>query len=334
LQDERFYKEGKKMKKIVIALLVLCFAVSFVVSARAADLKFAFMPGIADPFYFTMEKGAKAKAKELGVELLVGEYPKAWGPEYQVPILKALVARGDIDLLFTAPTSTEALIPVLKEIHDSGIPIITVDTYLGDGDYSKPSNYSFPLSYIGTDNVLGGKVVAGALAIMLGGKGKVFLENTNPDVSSVIGREQGFREGIKMFPDMELVGVEYCLDVQETAAAQVSAALQKHPDLAGVFGVNVFSAQGAYQAVVNAGLHGAIKIATWDATETLIAGLKKGEVDLILAQMPAEMGSLCVEWGAKHLRDGTEIPRKVIPGFFVFTKENVNDPEAQQYIYK
>lgn len=322
------------MKRVMVGLLCVGLVLSLAAGVNAKKLKFAFMPGIADPFYFTMEKGAKAKAEELGVELIVGEFPKAWGPEYQVPILKALVARGDIDLLFTAPTSTEALIPVLKEIHDSGIPIITVDTYLGDGDYSKPSNYSFPLSYIGTDNFLGGQVVAGALALLLGGKGKVFLENTNPDVSSVMGRENGFRAGIKIFPDMELVGVEYCLDVQETAADQVSAALQKNPDLVGVFGVNVFSAQGAYQAVATAGLVGAVKIATWDATETLIEALKKGEVDLILAQMPAQMGSLCVEWGVKYLIEGAEIPKKVIPGFFVFTKDNVNDPEAQQYIYK
>ena len=248
--------------------------------------------------------------------------------------MKALVARGDIDLLFTAPTSTEALIPVLKEIYDSGIPIITVDTYLGDGDYSKPSNYDFPLSYIGTDNFLGGQVVAGQLAVMLGGKGKVFLENTNPDTSSVMNRELGFRAGIGIFPNMELVGVEYCLDVQETAVAQVSAALQKNSDLGGVFGVNVFSAQGAYQAVVNAGLEGAVKIASWDATEILIEALKRKELDLILAQMPGEMGSLCVEWGFKYLTEGAEIPKKVIPGFFVFTQENVNDPDAQKYIYK
>ena len=322
------------MKKLTISILLICLVLFFASITCAAALKFAFMPGIADPFYFTMEKGAQAKADELGVELIVGEYPKAWGPEYQVPILKALAARGDIDLLFTAPTSTEALIPVLKEIHDSGIPIITVDTYLGDGDYSKPSNYDFPLSYIGTDNFLGGQVVAGQLALMLGGKGKVFLENTNPDTSSVMNRELGFRAGINIFPDMELVGVEYCLDVQETAIAQVSAALQKNPDLGGVFGVNVFSAQGAYQAVVNAGLEEVIKIATWDATEILIEALKRGELDLILAQMPGEMGSLCVEWGVKHLTEGAELPKKVIPGFFVFTQDNVNDPESQKYIYK
>ncbi|MBU4510873.1 hypothetical protein KJ830_07490, partial [bacterium] len=85
------------MKKFIIALLLICLVLSFASTICAAKLRFAFMPGIADPFYFTMEKGAQAKAAELGVELIVGEYPKAWGPEYQVPILKALVARGDID---------------------------------------------------------------------------------------------------------------------------------------------------------------------------------------------------------------------------------------------
>ena len=96
------------MKKTFIGLLVisLILAASQGVFAAEKTFKMAFMPGIADPFYFTMEKGAQAKAKELGVELIVGEYPKAWGPESQVPILEALASRGDIDLIFTAPTSS------------------------------------------------------------------------------------------------------------------------------------------------------------------------------------------------------------------------------------
>jgi ribose transport system substrate-binding protein len=325
------------MKKTFIGLLVISLILVAAQGAWAAGktYKLAFMPGIADPFYFTMEKGAQAKAKELGVELIVGEYPKAWGPESQVPILEALAARGDIDLIFTAPTSTEALIPVLKKIHDRGIPVITVDTYLGDGDYTKQSNFSFPLAFIGTDNYLGGKVVAESLAKLIGGQGKVMIQNTNPDVSSVIGRGKGFTDGIKAYPGIELVAHEYCLDNQEKAQAQVSAVLLKNLDLAGVFGVNVFSAQGAYRAIVNAGLTGAVKIATWDATEDLINALKKGEVNLVLAQKPAEIGSLAVEWGYKYLKDGTQIPdKKLVPGFFVFTKDNVNDPDAQQYIYK
>ncbi len=54
----------------------------------------------------------------------------------------------------------------------------------------------------------------------------------------------------------------------------------------------------------------------------------------MLAQKPAEIGSLAVEWGYKFLTQGTQIPKKVIPGFEFFTKENVNDPDMQQWIYK
>ncbi len=67
-----------------------------------------------------------------------------------MPILEALVARGGFDFLIVVPTSNEALIAPLKKISDKGIPMITTDTYLGDGDYSKASDISFPLAYIGT----------------------------------------------------------------------------------------------------------------------------------------------------------------------------------------
>ena len=154
------------------------------------------------------------------------------------------MAKGGIDLLLIAPTSVDALMAPLKKIYDSGVQIITVDTFLGDGDYSKTSNYSFPLAYIGTDNELGGKQVAEHLAKLVGEKGKVFVENTNPDVSSVQGRVDGFKAGIAEFPNMTFVGVDYCMDVQQKAMEQTLAALQKNPDIVGIFGANVFTAQG------------------------------------------------------------------------------------------
>ena len=329
----------KSLKIVAVAALVLLMALPlFAAGTKESTAKetvtMAFMPGIADPFYFTMERGIRAKAQELGVNLVVGEYPTTWGPEAQVPILQAMMAKGGIDMLLIAPTSVDALVAPLKKIYDSGVAIITVDTYIGNGDYSKPSNFSFPLSYIGSDNELGGQQVAEHLAKLIGEKGKVFCESTNPDTSSVVGRVNGFKKGIAEFPNVQLVGVDYCLDVQQTAMQQVSAALQKNPDIVGIFGVNVFSAQGAYQAVVNAGLTGAVKIASWDATETLIQALKAGQVDLVLAQKPAEIGSLAVDWGYKYLTQGSQIPKKVIPGFEFFTRANVNDADMQQWIYK
>jgi ribose transport system substrate-binding protein len=328
-----------KRKVLFAVTVVLILALALPLAAKGAQegpeaVTMAFMPGIADPFYFTMERGIREKAAELGVNLLVGEYPTTWGPEAQVPNLEALMAQGGIDMLLIAPTSVDALIAPLKKIYDKGVQIITVDTYLGDGDYSKASNYSFPLSYIGTDNKLGGKRIAEELAKMLGEKGKVYVNNTNPDTSSVVDRGEGFKEGIAEFPNMKLVGMDWCMDSEPKAQEQTLAALQKDPDIVGIFGVNVFSAQGSAQAAVNAGLTGAVKICSWDATETLIQALKDGKVDLVLAQKPAEIGSLAVDWGYKNLTAGTPVPKKVIPGFEFFTRDNVNNPEMQQFIYK
>jgi ribose transport system substrate-binding protein len=312
-------------------VLLLFIAVGF---SFAQKVNFAYMPGIEDPFMRMIEKGAAAKAKELGATLIVGEYPKAWGPDLQVPILEALVARGGFNFLIVVPTSNEALIAPLKKISDKGIPMITTDTFLGNGDYSKSSNFSFPLSYIGTDNELGGYEIGKRLAELIGNTGKVYMNTTNPDASSVTGRRDGFLRAMKEFPDIQVVGIDYNLDVQETAQRQTAAVLQKHQDLKGIFGTNLFSAQGAYQAVENAGLSGEVKIAAWDATPDLIQALKDSKVDLVLAQRPYQIGQLAAEWGYNYLTKKVKVPKKVIPGFFFFTRLNVDAPGSQSYIYQ
>jgi ribose transport system substrate-binding protein len=320
------------MKRILTMVLLLLFiAAGF---SFAQKVTFAYMPGIEDPFMRMIEKGAAAKAKELGASLIAGEYPKAWGPDLQVPILEALVARGGFNFLIVVPTSNEALIAPLKKISDKGIPMITTDTFLGNGDYSKPSNFSFPLAYIGTDNELGGYEIGKRLAELIGNSGKVYMNTTNPDASSVTGRRDGFLRAMKEFPDIQVVGIDYNLDVQETAQRQTAAVLQKHPDLKGIFGTNLFSAQGAYQAVDNAGLSGEVKIAAWDATPDLINALKDGKVDLVLAQRPYQIGQLAAEWGYNYLTKKAKVPKKIIPGFFFFTRLNVDQPGSQSYIYQ
>jgi ribose transport system substrate-binding protein len=321
------------MKRLLtIVLLLLFIAAGFGFAQK--KLTFAYMSGILDPFMIMIEKGAKAKADELGVKLMTAEYPKAWGPQHQVPILEAMVAKGGIDFLLVVPTSTDALIAPLKKISDKGIPMITCDTYLGDGDYSKSSNYSFPLAYIGTDNEQGGYEVGKRLAEMIGKSGKIYINSTNPDVSSVNGRRDGCLRAMKEYPNIRVVGVDYNLDNQETAQRQTAAVLQAHPDLKGVFGTNLFSAQGAYRAVVNAGLTGAVKVASWDAGMDQINALKAGQIDFTLAQQPYQIGYLAVEWGYKYLTQKAKVPKVVRPPFFIFTQENVDDPANEKYIYK
>ena len=125
----------KRVLSIALAVLLVATALTFATGKKEPPKKtltFAYMSGILDPFMQMIEKGAAAKAKELGVNLMTAEYPKSWGPEVQVPILEAMVAKGGIDFLLVVPTSVEALKVPLKKISDKGIPMVTCDTYLGD----------------------------------------------------------------------------------------------------------------------------------------------------------------------------------------------------------
>ncbi|MER9049785.1 ABC transporter substrate-binding protein [Mesorhizobium sp. M0923] len=235
-----------------------------------------------------MQTGVEAAAKDLGVEV-VTQIPQTWGVEAQTPILDAMVARGDLDYIVTAPTDKDQMIGPLKAAVDAGIKVITVDTFLGDGDYVN-GPVTFPISYIGSDNVEGGRISARGLAKAIGGKGIVYINSTNPNVSSVEGREQGFKEVMeKEFPDIKVLGPDYNLDDQNKATQQTAAVLEREPDLAGVFGTNVFSAQGAGTAVVNAGLGGHVQVVAYDATQLAIELMNNGVVSLVLAQKPFDM---------------------------------------------
>jgi len=324
----------KKVLLLTIAALIAAPLFSYSASAQEGeDLpKIGFLPGVVDPFYQVMELGVNQAIEDFGLEV-VTQYPDTWGPTVQTPILDAMVARGDLDYIITAPVDREQMIAPLEAAIEAGITIITVDTFLGDGDYVN-GPVTFPLSYIGSDNVEGGRIAARALAEALGGEGKVFIENTNVGVSTTEQRSQGFREGIAEFPGMEVVGEEYSLDDANTAAEQTAAVLQREPDLAGIFGVNVFSAQGAGNAVVNAGLGGAVQVVAFDATEFAIEQLREGVVTLVIAQKPFDMGYMAVEFAMADWRGVTSLPKRVPTGYAVITAENVDDPEIARFIYQ
>ena len=300
-------------------------------AAEADTVKIGFLAGVQDPFYFTMQRGAEQAAADFGAELIV-QIPEDWNATVQTPMLDAMVARGDLDFLFLAPVDKEAMIAPLQNAADTGLPIITNDTFIGDGDYVN-GPVTFPISYIGSDNVLGGEIACHALAESIGETGKVYIQNVKPGISTTDQREEGCKLALEQYPDIELVGVDYNDDDPSKAQAQTEATLQRVPDLAGIFGTNVFSAQGAGQVVANQGLSGQVKVVAFDATEFAIEQLRDGTVDLVIAQKPADMGYLAVAMAMANLDGVASIPARIPTGYQVITIDNVDDPEVAKFIY-
>ena len=117
--------------------------------------------------------------------------------------------------------------------------------------------------------------------------------------------KQGFREAIETeFPDIEYLGQEYSNNDANVAAQITAARLQSDPDLAGIFGTNLFSAQGAAAALREQGLQGQVKMVGFDAGPTQVQDLRSEVVDLLIAQHPGDIGEIAVQLLHEFLTTG------------------------------
>ncbi|TIX87073.1 substrate-binding domain-containing protein [Rhizobium sp. P44RR-XXIV] len=303
-------------------------------TVKAADKKFtiALIPGLTtDAFYITMRKGAEAAAKAVGATLVFQGGPD-FNPVTQVPVLDAVIAKKP-DFILIAPTDKDQLIQPLKKAADAGIPIITVDTFIGTGVYQTGNgDADFPLAYIASDNLLGGAIAARALAKAVGEKGKVYVSNVKPGVSTTDQREQGFKEEMKKYPNITVLDTQYNDDDANKAASQLQAVYARNSDLDGVFGANLFSALGAANGVQQAGQTGKIRVVAFDAPTSIVDNINSGLVDLAIAQHPAEIGYFGVMAAYAHLT-GNSIPTAIGTGFTVIDKSNVGDKKVAKFIY-
>ncbi|MBF6596277.1 MAG: substrate-binding domain-containing protein [Thermaceae bacterium] len=323
------------MRKWIVSAGLLVMVVMGVMFALAQQKKYtiALIPGLTtDGFYITMHKGAEAEAQKLGATLIFQGGPE-FSPTTQIPVLNAIIARKP-DAILIAPTDKQQLIAPLKKAFDAGIKIITVDTFIGDnGMYQTgKGNADFPLSYVASDNVQGGRIAADSLAKAIGGKGKVYVSNVKPGISTTDQREQGFKEEMKKYPGISVLQTQYNDDDANKAASQLAAVLARNPDLKGVFGANLFSAEGAATGVKTAGKRGAIKVAAFDCPESIINDIKGGTIDLAICQHPADMGRIGVQYAVDAL-NGKKIPTRYGTGYTVIDKANADSAAAKAAIY-
>lgn len=323
------------MKKICIALAAALISSTGAMAAslKPADITIALIYGIkGDPFYVTMEKGARAKAEALGIKL-VADGPSQWNPQLQTPLIDAMIAKK-VNGMVAVPNDPTAMVPVLERAFQSGITIATADTFVGNGDY-KSGPVNFPIASVSSDNFAGGKVACEALIKAMGGKGSLYVLVSTPNVPSDTLRRDGCKAAVDATKGaVKLAGVDYTQSNATNATNLTQAALQRDKQIGAIFGGNLFSAQGAAAATRTANLQGTVKIASFDAPEEAIASLKDGTIDIVIAQQPAEIGAVAVQSVFDSLTGKADIPAKVAVPFVTITRDNVDTPEAQAAIYK
>ena len=286
--------------------------------------KITFIQGVAgDNFYISMQCSAEAAAKAAGATLDT-QGPQKFDPTLQTPILTSAIAAGP-DAILIAPTDVTAMQAPLDQAAAAGIKIVLVDTTLSD-----PSK---AVSQISSDNVGGGKAAFDAIKELAPGGGKVLVIDNQPGISTSDARTKGFDDAVKSDPSYTNLGVQYAQNDVAKAAQLVTSALQKDPDIVGVFATNLFGAEGAATGVRQADKQGAVKIVGFDAGPDQVKALQDGTIQALIAQQPGTIGEDGVEQAVAAL-DGKPTEKKIQTGFTIITADNLNSAESQSALYK
>ncbi len=282
-----------------------------------------FIQGVAgDEFYITMQCGIQAEAAKLGVKVTT-QGPQKFDPTLQKPILDSVMA-GKPDALLIAPTDVTAMQTPLQ-VAAQKTKVVLVDTTVKDP--------SFATSAIASDNVGGGKAAFDAIQKLNPNGGTVMIMSVDPGISTTDARAKGFEDAVKADSKFKYLGIQYSHDDPATASNLMTSALQKDPDIVGVFAANLFAAEGTATGVRQANKGNQVKIVGFDAGPGQVKALRDGTVQALVAQQPAKIGQYGVDMAVAAL-DGGQVTPKVQTGFTVIDKDKVDAPEGQQAAYK
>jgi ribose transport system substrate-binding protein len=286
--------------------------------------KLTFIQGVkGDEFYITMNCGVQEAARQLGATVDV-QGPDQFDATLQTPIVNAVTAQKP-DAVLIAPNDAKAMIAPLTQMKAAGIKIVLVDTTLEKKGIAE--------SEIASDNLAGGKAAAEALAKLTNESGDVMVINVKPGISTTDLRAQGFEEGIKQYPGIKYIGQQYSQNDPVKAASIATATIAKSPNLKGIFGTNLFSAEGAANGLRSSGKQKQVSIVGFDAGPAQVKALQDGVVQALVMQKPAEIGRLGVEQAVKALK-GEQTTKEIPTGFVVATRDNMTDPEVSKWFYK
>lgn len=276
-----------------------------------------------DEFYITLACGARQEARRRGVTLDVTG-PDAFTPEAQTPVVTSVTAKHP-DAVLIAPTDAEAMIGPMRQMKQTGVTVIEVDTTVKD--------HSIALSSVATDNTEGGRLAARTLAGLVGDRGSVLVIDVHPGVSTTDARVAGFAEELRNHPRLAALPTQYTNDDPSRAASIVTSTLSAHPDLAGIFATNVKTAEGVATGLRNAGAQSRVKIVSFDASPKNVEDLRRDVVQALIAQQPFEIGRQGVDQAVAALGD-RPTRRFVRTGLVAITKDTLDDPTTQRYLYQ
>jgi ribose transport system substrate-binding protein len=295
-------------------------------STGGQKLTIAVIPkGTTHSFWKSVEAGARAAGKELGVEINWKGPLKESDRAQQIAIVEQFIS-SKVSGIVLAPLDDTALQKPVQSAMAQGIPVVIIDSAL-KGTPGKDF-----VSFVATDNHKGGVLGGERLAQLLGNKGKVVLMRYAVGSASTTEREAGFLEVMKKNPGIQiLVDNRYAGATTGDAKTAAMQLVDKLKQADGIFCPNESSTHGMLLALRQNNLAGKVKFVGFDASAPLVDALKTGEINALVAQNPRKMGYEGVKVMVDKLH-GKSVPVTEDTGVKVLDRDNLNTPDVQKLL--
>ena len=256
------------------------------------------------PFFIELEAGARQAADSLGIELVVQAPDREIDVERQMQIIENLLQTG-IDVLALTPSGSREIVSAIAEANQDGVPVVIVDTR-ADAQALADAEATIA-TFIGSDNVDGGRIAGRFVAEALGGQGRVAVVEGIPGHETGDSRLRGFREVIAQHPGISIVASQTANWERDQAFNVTQNMLQSHSDLQAIFAANDMMALGAVEAIAAAGRTGDVLVVGFDALDEARQAIREGRMAATIAQHPRDMGRLAIE-SAWSILNGDTVP--------------------------
>lgn len=248
-----------------------------------------------NPFFVNLSDGAKAKAKELNVNLDVVNASDDTAK--QSNDIEDLISKK-VQVIIVNPVDSDAVAPAVKDAIKANIPVIALDRVVNGVEVT---------SQIASDNVAGAKLAAEYLLSLVGEGAKVAELIGVPGASATIDRGKGFH--LIADGNLSVVASQSANFNRAEGLSVMENILQANPDIKAVFAHNDEMALGALEAIQAANKD--IIVIGFDATDDAKSAIKQGLMKASVAQQPELMGSMAVENAVKIIK--SENIEKIIP---------------------
>jgi len=238
----------REIARLGVGVTLACSLLSFSCARRGEERtasrppeRYAMVVFLAGSEFFNWAyAGMRDAAAQLGSNVTVElKGPAEWDASLEARTVEQLSATKIDGILLTAGEAG-TLIPAVNKTVQRGIPVVTFDS---------DSPGSDRLAFVGTNNYNAGWAAGQAMAEWLHGKGEVGV-STFPGPDHLKKRVEGFTDALRKFgPDIVLAATVNDEGDIAKAESQITAMLQAHPGITGIFCAHGNPGPGAAAAV-------------------------------------------------------------------------------------